>query len=289
MKLKLLYFRRDEGCHLGLRLPEGVLDLTAAGYELDLAATFADWPAAKKRLTGLAAAAGTGPLLAADTLRWAPPAPPTAKIICAGLNYKRHIEETTRSGPPVFPPEPLLFGKYSNALSAHLDTVQLPPAASHYDYEAELVAVIGRGGMNISPERAAEHIFGYTCGNDLSARDAQAKASQWLIGKTMPGFAPVGPWVVPGEDLDPCNLRIQCYRGDRLVQDSNTADMLFDVYTLVSYASRYIRLEPGDLLFTGTPSGVILGLPANQREWLRSGEEVSVVIEGIGRLTTRLA
>ncbi|MDR1193295.1 MAG: fumarylacetoacetate hydrolase family protein [Peptococcaceae bacterium] len=285
--MKLLCFFQGERRHLGLKLPEGILDLTAAGYPGDLTAAMAGWPASQAAIAQLAA--GGGPLLDEASLRWAPPAPPHAKILCVGLNYKRHIEETTRDGPAVYPPEPLLFAKFSNALSAHQDTVRLPASASRYDYEAELVIVIGKSGMDISPARAPEHIFGYTCGNDLSARDAQKKSSQWLIGKSLPGFAPVGPWIVPREDIDPCNLRIQCYRGGQLAQDANTNDMLFDVYTIVSYASRYIRLEPGDLIFTGTPSGVILGLPYEKRAWLRPGEEVAVVIEGIGRLTTKFS
>jgi 2-keto-4-pentenoate hydratase/2-oxohepta-3-ene-1,7-dioic acid hydratase in catechol pathway len=161
------------------------------------------------------------------------------------------------------------------------------PAATDYDYEAELVAVIGKGGMNIPLDKAAGHIFGYTCGNDVSARDAQRLTSQWLIGKSLPGFAPAGPWIVTADEIDPCHLAITCRRGDEVVQSSNTEHMIFDVYTIVSFASKYIQLEPGDLIFTGTPDGVILGKEPGQQNWLKAGDEVTVSIEQIGDLTSR--
>jgi 2-keto-4-pentenoate hydratase/2-oxohepta-3-ene-1,7-dioic acid hydratase in catechol pathway len=163
----------------------------------------------------------------------------------------------------------------------------LSPNAHNYDYEAELVIVMGKGGMDIPKEKAAEYIFGYTCGNDVSARDAQNKSAQWLIGKSFPGFAPAGPWVVTADELDPCNLAISCRRGGEVVQDSNTSHMIFDVYTIVSYASRYIGLEPGDLIFTGTPNGVIVGMEPGRQNWLKAGDEITVSIEKIGDLTTR--
>ena len=187
-----------------------------------------------------------------------------------------------------YPKEPILFSKFHNTLNGHLCPVTLSPNATRYDYEAELVAVMGKGGMDIPKENAAEFIFGYTCGNDISARDAQKKSAQWLIGKSFPGFAPIGPWIVTTDELaDPRRLAITCRRGAQMVQSSNTDQMIFDVYTIISYASRFIRIEPGDVILTGTPSGVILGMPPGEQNWLKAGDEVTVSIEGIGDLTNR--
>ena len=284
--MRILSFLAGGVAHVGVKLPGGVFDLTAAGYSGDITQTIRDFPALKTDMTALCGAPGAV-LLDEQALTYLPPTAPTAKIICVGLNYKLHVDETAKGEAPQYPTTPILFAKFSNALSAHGATVPLSPNAVGYDYEAELVVVMGRGGQDIPAEKAADYIFGYTCGNDLSARDAQQLSSQWLIGKSFPGFAPVGPWIVTADELDPSHLAISCRRGGRLVQSSNTAQMIFDVYTVVSFASKYIRLEPGDLIFTGTPEGVLLGSAGESPDWLKAGDEVAVAIEGIGELTTR--
>ncbi|MDR0469996.1 MAG: fumarylacetoacetate hydrolase family protein [Peptococcaceae bacterium] len=285
--MKLLNFLLNGNVHVGLKLPEGVLDLTAAGYTQDLASSIRDFAAAKKEIEATAADAKQ-PLLDEKNLHYLAPGTDTTKILCVGLNYKLHIEEAHKNITAAeYPKDPILFSKFNNALNAHNGTVTLSVNATNYDYEAELVAVMGKGGMDIPKEKAAEYIFGYTCGNDISARDAQNKTAQWLIGKSFPGFAPVGPWIVTADELDPCKLAIECRRGGQLVQSSNTELMIFDVYTIVSYASQYIRLEPGDLIFTGTPNGVIVGMTPDKQNWLKPGDEVTVSIEKIGDLTTR--
>ena len=129
-------------------------------------------------------------------------------------------------------------------------------------------------------------MFGYTCGNDISARDAQRLTSQWLIGKSLPGAGPVGPWIVTADELDPSHLAISCRRGDEIVQSSNTDQMIFDVDTIISFASKYIKLEAGDLIYTGTPNGVISGYDPDKRVWLKPGEVITVTVEGIGDLVT---
>ena len=285
--MKLLNFSINGESRLGLKLPSGVLDLTAAGYSRDLAATIRDFAAAAPEIEAVAGKGGL-PLLDETGLDYLAPASPTSKLLCVGLNYKLHVEEAYQNISAVeYPKEPILFSKFNNALNAHNASVTLSPNAKNYDYEAELVVVMGKGGMDIPREKAGEYIFGYTCGNDISARDAQNKTAQWLIGKSFPGFAPAGPWIVTADELDPRRLAISCRRDGRLVQDSNTGHMIFDVYTIVSYASKYIGLEPGDLIFTGTPNGVIVGMDADQRNWLKAGDEVTVSIEKIGDLTTR--
>jgi len=284
--LKLLCFAVNGEAHLGLKLPDGVLDLTAAGYPQDLALTIKNFAAMKEEIESLVTQ-NRRPLLDAANLSYLAPASDTSQVLCVGLNYKLHIEETSQNFTAKYPKHPILFSKLHNSLTGHLCPVTLSANATQYDYEAELVVVMGQGGMDIPREKASEYIFGYTCGNDLSARDVQKMSSQWLLAKSAPGFGPVGPWIVTTDELDPTHLEITCRRGGQIVQSSNTEQMIFDVYDIVSFASKYIRLEPGDLIFTGTPDGVILGLEAKQQNWLTAGEEVTVSIAGIGELTTR--
>ena len=286
--MKLLRFLADGEAHVGVKLPDGILDLTASGYANSFEETIRVFTEVKPEIEALCGG-DHKPLLDEGGISYLPPASHTSKVICVGLNYKLHIEEANKSLTPEYPSTPILFAKFNNSLSAHMDEVKLSSGAVRYDYEAELVVVMGKGGMDIPKEKAAAYIFGYTCGNDISARDAQQLSSQWLIGKSFPGFAPAGPWVVTGDELDPSHLAITCSRGAQVVQSSNTDQMLFDVATIVSFASKYIRLEPGDLIFTGTPSGVILGLEPERQQWLKAGDEIRVSIEHIGDLVTRFS
>jgi 2-keto-4-pentenoate hydratase/2-oxohepta-3-ene-1,7-dioic acid hydratase in catechol pathway len=207
------------------------------------------------------------------------------KIICVGLNYFGHAKET---GAEV-PKEPVIFGKFNDTLMPHMADIELPPQHRCYDYEAELVIVIGREAWNIKCEEAHDYIYGYTCGNDLSARDCQFRSSQWLIGKSLPGSAPAGPVIVPASMFKPEDgHRITCRVNGAITQDGNTADMIFTCDEIVSYCSQFFRLQPWDLIFTGTPAGVILGKPKEERVWLKKGDTVEVTIDGIGTLTNRL-
>ena len=207
------------------------------------------------------------------------------KIICVGLNYKSHAEETGGEAPK----EPVLFSKFGDSLAWDGDEITLPPWHRCYDYEAELVAVMGRTLWNGTLEEAREAVGGYTCGNDLSARDCQFRSAQWLTGKSMPGFAPIGPRIVPAGEFDPeKSHRIRCLVNGQVRQDDDVTNMLFSVPEIVRYCSSFFRLEPGDLILTGTPAGVILGAPKGSRVWLKPGDTVTVEIEGIGSLTNRL-
>lgn len=206
------------------------------------------------------------------------------KILCIGLNYRQHAKECNLP----LPPAPVLFNKFANALAADGDTVSLMPEYREYDYEAELVAVIGKPARNVSVDEALDYVFGYTCGNDLSTRDLQfARSNQWLLSKTLDGFAPIGPCLVTADELDPNNLHISSKVNGELRQNSNTSDMIFSTAQIISDLSHHFVLMPGDLIFTGTPQGVMHGYPADQKNWLKAGDEVTVTIEGIGTLTNR--
>lgn len=212
-------------------------------------------------------------------VRLAPVVPDPDKIICIGRNYRAHAEEAGIS----LPDYPEFFAKYRNTLLGHGEPIFLPQVTDRVDYEAELAVVIGRRGRYVSEERAYEHVAGYACFNDVSARDYQMRTSQWTAGKTFDGFAPFGPWLVTRDEVpDPHRLRIGCLVGGELLQDASTADMIFKVPRLVSYLSEVMTLEPGDVIATGTPAGV--GFVRNPPRFLRPGDEVEVRIEGIGSL-----
>lgn len=203
------------------------------------------------------------------------------KILCIGLNYRRHAMECNLP----LPPAPVLFNKFSNALAADGDSIHLDPAYVEYDYEAELVAVIGKPARNVSAEEALEYVFGYTCGNDLSTRDLQfARSGQWLLSKTFDGFAPIGPCLVTADELNPNDLAISSVVNGETRQNSRTSDMIFSVAEIIADLSRHFTLLPGDLIFTGTPQGVMHGYPKDRKNWLKPGDSVEVTIEGIGTL-----
>lgn len=233
-------------------------------------------------LAALQAALPDASELGPAKLGWMPTVLRPEKILMVGLNYRRHAEETKN---PI-PTSPVLFGKFNNALAAHGSEVPLPVShATWFDYEAELVLVLGAMARDVPEDRALEHVFGYAVGNDLSARELQRRTSQMLLGKSLDGFAPVGPWIIGrGLVADPDALGIRCRVNGALVQESSTADMIFGCAHLVSYASRTMTLKPGDMVFTGTPEGVIAGKPEAERRWLRDGDQIRTEIDGLGEL-----
>jgi 2-keto-4-pentenoate hydratase/2-oxohepta-3-ene-1,7-dioic acid hydratase in catechol pathway len=209
------------------------------------------------------------------------PVPDPRKIICIGLNYRDHAAE---SGVPV-PTEPILFSKYPTTLIGHGGQIVLPSASHEVDYEAELVVVIGRKGRHVSRERALEYVGGYAVGHDVSARDWQLNkpGKQWMAGKTFDTFAPVGPELVtPDEVPDPQNLGIRLRLNGQTMQDSSTSQLVFGVAELIAYLSQIFTLEPGDLVFTGTPPGV--GMARKPPVWLKPGDQVEVEIDRLGTL-----
>lgn len=209
------------------------------------------------------------------------------KILVVGLNYKRHAEEVKK---PV-PATPMIFGKFNNALAAHNEQIPLPTKyAVKFDYEVELVIVIGKECKDVSKDTALSYVFGYCVGNDLSARDLQNITTQYLLGKGIDKFAPIGPWLVPSDVVgNPDNLNVSCTINSEKRQSSNTSDMIFSCADIVSYCSHVMTLRPGDIIFTGTPEGCITGKVPTEQKWLKAGDVVITEIEKLGTLRNELA
>ena len=214
---------------------------------------------------------------------WAPAVSRPSKIIAIGLNYQDHAEE----GKAELPKTPLVFAKFPNSLTAHQQPICWDAAVTKkVDFEAELAVIIGKRISCCSESEAGEAIFGYTCANDVSARDLQFGDGQWVRGKSLDTFCPLGPWIVTADDIpDPQALDISCRVNGQIMQSSNTGRMIFSVAFLVSFLSRHFTLFPGDVILTGTPSGV--GVFREPSIYLKDGDQVSVTIENIGTLTNR--
>ena len=222
-----------------------------------------------------------GEPLADDTLL--PPVPDPEKIICIGLNYRAHAEETNQEVPAT----PTIFGKYANALAAPGATVALPSASEKVDYEAEVCVVIGRRLKEVGPDEALAGVAGYTLMNDLSARDLQLATTQWMAGKTFDGAAPCGPALVTADEVAHDAIAFELTLNGERMQASDTSDLIFAVPELVAHLSTLMTLEPGDLISTGTPSGV--GIARQPSVWLKPGDVVDVSSRQLGLLRTRLA
>jgi 2-keto-4-pentenoate hydratase/2-oxohepta-3-ene-1,7-dioic acid hydratase in catechol pathway len=221
----------------------------------------------------------------AGSVRLLPPIPDPPKIVCIGLNYRDHAEETGAT----IPRDPVLFSKFTTALVGHEADIVLPPVSKEVDYEAELVLVVGRTGRNIPRDNARAWLAGYTVGHDVSARDWQLKkdGKQWLAGKTFDTFAPCGPVLVTADEVaDPHSLGIRLRLNGKAMQDSNTRQMIFKAEDLLAYISQVVTLQPGDLIYTGTPSGV--GIARKPPVWLEGGDVVEVEIDGLGLLRNRV-
>ncbi len=209
-----------------------------------------------------------------------PPVGDPQKIICIGQNYRDHCAEQNQP----LPERAIIFAKFPSALNSHGAPIVLPRISTQVDYEAELAFVIGKRGKHIDEANARDHIAGFMCLNDVSARDIQFGDKQWVRGKTFDTFAPTGPALVTTDEVpDPHNLKIGLTLNGNVMQDSNTSNLIFGVYYLVSYLSDVVTLEPGDIVTTGTPGGV--GIFRNPPVLLKAGDEVSVTIEGLGTLT----
>jgi len=202
------------------------------------------------------------------------------KIVCIGLNYRDHAEEQGTE----LPAAPLLFAKWPNTLIGPGEPIVIPPITKQVDYEAELGVVIGERVRRASVENALEAVAGFLCLNDVSARDLQFSDGQWVRGKSLDTFCPVGPELVPAADVpDTQALAIRAVVNGEVLQDSHTSNMIFTVAEIVAHVSRAITLEPGDLIATGTPAGV--GAFREPPVWLEPGDEVTIEIEGVGALT----
>lgn len=267
--MRIVRWQTEEGVRIGdLRGGDRVVDLGSEGTMSSLSIALQN--------------DGSGREFALTDLKLLPPIVP-GKIVAVGLNYRDHAEETGLK----IPERPLLFAKFPSAVAGPRDDIRLLDETSQLDYEGELGVVIGRRATNVSVEFAHEFVLGYVVANDVSARDAQFADEQWVRGKSFDTFAPIGPALVTSDEIaDPgCLNIVTCVNGE-VRQRSNTKHLIFDVPTLVSYISRYISLEPGDLILTGTPGGV--GLSFDPPRYLSAGDEVVVEIDGVGTLRNRV-
>lgn len=291
--MSLATLMRDGEPTLGVKTPRGILDVRRAarqygsGAPTTLDELIRDGDAGLGDLVRSAAQGGADLYVAEDSARFGPCVMNPEKIVCVGLNYARHARETNNPIPKL----PILFNKFNNALNSHGGTIVLPTAAAkQFDYEIELVIVFGRECRNVSEGDALGYVAGYCTGNDFSARDLQYLTSQFMIGKTFDGFAPLGPHLVTSDLVgDPNNLRLECRVNGEQRQDWNTNDMIFNCRQLISFASRMMTIKPGDILFTGTPHGVIFGKPKGEQVWLEPGDRVACSVEKLGQLAFSLA
>ena len=253
-------------CQIDAKLPTTLKSILAADQGLMAAAN------------ALAAGLAKGPFVTGRLL--APIADPS-KVICIGLNYRDHALETNS---PI-PEEPVVFNKFPQCVVGPDDAVVLPKVAHEVDYEAELVVVIGKAGKRISKANAMQHVAGYTVGNDVSARDWQKgrPGGQWLMGKAPDTFAPTGPHLVTADEIDPSNLKIGLRLNGETMQASSTRELIFGVDELIAHISQLVTLQPGDLIFTGTPPGV--GAARKPPVFIKAGDRMEVEIEGLGVLS----
>jgi 2-keto-4-pentenoate hydratase/2-oxohepta-3-ene-1,7-dioic acid hydratase in catechol pathway len=288
--MRFLVFEADGQYQLGIKTARGVLDVATART-----ATGVDTPATPdafyQRGTEALASFATLVERATDaalyhdesTLTLAPIVPNPGKIICVGLNYRKHAEETGAK----IPPYPILFSKFNNTIAAPGEGIPITPSMGQADYEAELLVVMGKTAKDVSEADALDYVLGYACANDLSERNFQLRSGQWLIGKTLDKFLPIGPYLVTADEAgDPQAMPVKGWLNDELRQNSSSADMIFTVAQCIAYASQFMTLQPGDIISTGTPEGVILGMA--DKVWLKPGDEYTVEIGNLGRLTNRM-
>ncbi len=287
--MKLLTMIQDGNQKIGLKMNEGIFPIDAIlGHQAP--ASIVDLMMDSSAMTKLRDALKTAnpdpsTWIEESAITYAPCVPSAGKVLCVGLNYRKHALETNA---PI-PKKPILFSKFSDTVAAHLEDIPLPKETAQLDYEAELAIVIGKTANHVSEDKALDYVFGYCAANDLSARDLQLRTSQWLLGKTLPKFAPIGPWLVTADEIpEPNNLTMTTRVNGELKQNSNTADMIFSCRQIISYISHYIPLNPGDIIMTGTPEGVILGMPADKQVWLQPGDVMEIEIEHLGVLKNKI-
>lgn len=289
--LTLLTMRVQGEYRLGVRTDKGILDVPQAAKLLKMPAPATmddllqheEGPSLNALVdAALKSRAAQKAFVKEETIEYGPLVTRPEKIVCIGLNYRRHAQEI---GAPV-PKEPVLFSKFNVALNHHNGTIKLPAeVAKKFDYEIELVIVIGKEARNVSDADALSYVAGYATGNDFTARDLQLETGgQWLIGKTPNQFAPLGPYMVTADQIDPENLKLECRVNGETRQSSNTSDMIHNNHHIISYVSRYITLRPGDIIFTGTPEGVIQGKPKDKQVWLKAGDKIACSVEKLGEL-----
>jgi 2-keto-4-pentenoate hydratase/2-oxohepta-3-ene-1,7-dioic acid hydratase in catechol pathway len=293
--LTLLTMRRNGKYRLGVKTAKGILDASEAATLLQMHAPATvddllqneDGPSLNVLVdAALQSSNAHAAFVDERRIEYGPVVNRPEKIVCVGLNYRRHAKEVNLS----IPQQPVLFSKFNNALSGHNNAIKLPvEVASKFDYETELVIVIGKHAKNVSEADALSYVAGYCTGNDFSARDLQFdRGGQWMVGKTPDQFAPLGPYLVSADQVNPDKLKIECRVNGEIRQSSNTDDFIFNTAQMVSYISRHFTLKAGDIVFTGTPEGVIMGYPKERQVWLKAGDKIACSVESLGELRFEL-
>jgi 2-keto-4-pentenoate hydratase/2-oxohepta-3-ene-1,7-dioic acid hydratase in catechol pathway len=285
--LTLANLRGEAKARLAVKTEKGILDVAAAAREhklhvpADTDDLIAHGPRQLHACIDASLKAGTH-FIAEKDAQFAPAVTSPGKIICIGLNYRKHAKEIGLAEPKA----PPIFTKFHNALTHHGATVPTKGLPNnHFDYEVELVIVIGKRAVNVSEAEALSHVFGYATGNDFSERASQMITSQWTAGKTSDGFAPLGPYLVTADLIvNPNALKLGTTVNGEVRQDSSTSDLIFNVQQIIAYCSSVFPLEPGDIVFTGTPEGVVAGMPKEKQTWLKPGDKVVTTVEKLGSL-----
>lgn len=276
--MKLAMFTDGGPAELGVVEGKSVVALTRVAPRLvtDVLDLIARWHAVEAEVRR---AATMGPRLALEDVVLLAPVPKPGKILAIGLNYADHILETGRE----MPTRQVWFCKQPSAVNGPFDPIRLPKVSEKVDYEAELVVVIGKAGRYIAKEEAAGHVFGFCCGNDVSARDWQNMTPQWMLGKSFDTHAPFGPWITTSDEVDdPHGLGVRSFVNGEKRQDSNTRHLVFNLWDQIAYVSQVMTLEPGDLIYTGTPGGV--GMAMNPPQFLKQGDVVRIEVDELGAL-----
>ena len=275
--MKLARFELEGTQRIGVIEGHNVVDLTerVAGLGQDMKTLIARWDSLRSDIESLRQKCDAK----LDDIRLLAPITRPGKIWGLGLNYMDHIRETGRE-PPEFP---TFFAMAQTSIVGPGETVFVPRVSDKVDYEGELVFIVGRGGRHIPEAEALDHVFGYCCGNDVSVRDWQRRTGQFSIGKSFDTHAPLGPWIVTADEIDPSNLQLRTTVSNELRQESNTREMRFDTAFQLAHLSQAMTMEPGDVVFTGTPAGV--GVAFEPPKFLKAGDVVDVEIEGIGVLS----
>ena len=283
-QMKIATFDGGQGAQIGAVVDGMIVPFTAAAPRLpeDMKGLISAWRAVESTVRQIAEVGASA--LPLDQVRLLAPIHRPGKIMAIGLNYADHIAESNMATPE----HQVWFSKASTSTNGPYDPIQVPKVSQTLDYEAELVAVVGRGGRHIARGDAAAAVFGYCCGNDATERAWQHRTPQWVLGKSFDTHAPFGPWITTADEVpDPHTLAIRCMVNGEVRQDSNTRHLVFNIWDQIEHLSQAMTLEPGDLIFTGTPGGI--GAAMKPMRFLRDGDQVRVEIEGLGALDNRCA
>lgn len=276
--MKLVTFTDAAGTRIGIAKDDGIVDLKKADADLprDMITLMSGWPTHRATVERAATRKADAPL---DAVKLEAPVPRPGKILAIGLNYADHIAESGQKTPE----QQVWFCKHVTSINAPFAPVQMPKVSMLLDYEAELVAVIGKRAKHVPKEKAHEVIFGYAAGNDVTVRDWQFKTPQWMLGKSFDTHAPFGPWIVTSDEIgDPHALGIRAFVNGEKRQESNTKHLVFNVFDQIAHLSQAMTLEPGDIIFTGTPAGV--GAAMKPPQFLKIGDVTRIEIDKIGAI-----